>query len=147
MEEEENNTKEYNDEEFNETPPDDNSKKVISLENANFTKKSQPLNSPRSLEACYHLGIEPSELYKLNMDEFNKKYPEVKRLSQDLVKYRYEGEEKFRNETIEDVKKERERIIEEIKKKKKSKKKKKIKIKIKVIKLKKKKMIKNGKRC
>ena len=112
MEEDENKEKEYNDQE-NEETPEENPQKIISMDNADFTKKSQTLNSPRSLEACLHLGIEPSELYKLNKEEFKKKYPEVKKLDQDLFDYRYEAEENFRNKTIEDVKKERDRIIEE----------------------------------
>ena len=96
-------TKEYNDQDNGETP-EENTKKLISLENADFSNRSQLLNSPRSIEACLLIGIEPSELYKLSMDDFKKKYPEVKRLSQDLLKYRYEAEEKFRNDTIEEVK-------------------------------------------
>ena len=96
-------TKEYNDNENDETP-ETNTKKLISLENADFNKESQSLNSPRSLEACLHLGIEPAELYKLSLEKFKKKYPEVKKLSQELIKYRYDAEEKFRNETIKEVK-------------------------------------------
>ena len=101
--EDNNNTKSYNDEENNETP-DEKKKKVISVDNADFTKKSQIINSPRSLEACLRVGIDPSELYKLNMDDFKKKYPDVKKLIQDLLKYRYDAEEKYRNDTIEQVK-------------------------------------------
>ena len=123
MEGEENYEKEFNNQENNETP-EENTKKLISLDNANFSKKSQTINSPRSLEACLNLGIEPSELYKLNTEEFKKKYPEVKQLSQELFQYRYEAEEKFRNETIEAVKKEREKIIENENKKKEDEKKK-----------------------
>ena len=119
MEEEENKTKAYNDEENegNEETPEDNSKKVISLDNADFSKKSQIINSPRSLEACLRVGVDPYELYKLNMDEFKKKYPDVKKLSQELLKYRYEAEEKFRDETVKQVVAERNKIIEEENKK------------------------------
>ena len=116
METEENKTKAYNDEE-NEETPEDNSKKVISLDNADFSNKSQIINSPRSLEACLRVGVDPSELYKLNMDEFKKKYPDVKKLSQELLKYRYEAEEKFREETVKQVVAERNKIIEEENKK------------------------------
>ena len=105
-------TKEYNDQENNNTLQE-NSKKLISLDNADFSNKSQIINSPRSLEACFHLGIEPLELYKLSANDFKKKYPEVKQLSQDLFEYRYDCEEQFRNETIEKVKKERKAIIEQ----------------------------------
>ena len=72
----------------------------ISVENADFTNKRSLLNSPRSLEACSRLGIDPSELYKLTLDEFKTMNPDVKSLPQDLIQYRYDAEEKFRNETI-----------------------------------------------
>ena len=135
MEGEESKTKEYNDFENNDTPQED-SKKLISLENADFSKKSQTINSPRSLEACLHLGIDPLELYKLSINDFKKKYPEVKKLSQDLFQYRYDCEEKFRNNTIEAVKKERNSIIEKENKKNEEK----------LVKLKKMRQKKNGKK-
>lgn len=69
--EQEGNVKTYNDEESKEEP-EENEKKLISVDNANFSKKSQLLNSPRSLEACLHLGVDPTELYQLNMNEFKK---------------------------------------------------------------------------
>ena len=110
-------TKEYNDQENGETQ-EENSKKVISLDNADFSKKSQILNSPRSLEACLRIGVEPFELYKLSVEEFKNKYPDVKRLSKDLFDLRYNAEEEFRNNTIKEVKEERKKIIEEENKKK-----------------------------
>ena len=93
-------------------------KKYITIDNADFTKKSKLINSPRTLEACLHLGVEPKELYKLNVNEFKKKYPEVKKLDKELFQLRYDAEEKFRNDTIEQVKKERQEIIESENKKK-----------------------------
>ena len=63
MEAENNNTKEYNDQENNETE-EKKPKKLISIENVDLSNKSQIINSPRSLEACLRVGIEPSELYK-----------------------------------------------------------------------------------
>ena len=85
METEENKTKAYNDEE-NEETPEDNSKKVISLDNADFSNKSQIINSPRSLEACLRVGVDPSELYKLNMDEFKKKISGCKKIKSRIIK-------------------------------------------------------------
>ena len=71
------------------------------------------INSPRSLEACKRIGVEPSELYKLSDEEFKQKFPEVIGFTQKLYQYRYDAEEKFRNETIEQVKEERNKIIKE----------------------------------
>ena len=91
-------------------PPQNN---LISLDNCDFSNKSNIINSPRSIKACLCLGIELTELYKLNMDEFKKKYPEVKKLDEELLKLRYDAEEKFRESTVEQAKKERQKIIEE----------------------------------
>ena len=71
------------------------------------------INSPRSLEACNRVGVEPSELYQLTLDQYKKKYPEVVGLSEKILKYRYEAEEKYRNDTIEQVKSMRNKIIQE----------------------------------
>ena len=32
------------------------------------------INSPRSLQACEQLGVEPLELYQLTLDKFKEKY-------------------------------------------------------------------------
>ena len=65
--------------ENNETPEQE-TKNLISLDNCDFSNKSNRINSPRSLKACLSLGIEFSELYQLSMNEFKNKYPEVKKL-------------------------------------------------------------------
>ena len=83
-----------------------------------FTNKSQTINSPRSIEACNLAGVEPSELFQLSLEEYKKKFPEVIGLSEKLLKYRYDAEEKFRNETVEQVKQMRKKIIEAQEKKK-----------------------------
>ena len=95
-------------------------KNLISLDNCDFSNKSNVLNSPRSIEACLRLGIERAELYQLSMDEFKKKYPEVKNLSDELIKLRYDAEEKFRNDTIKQAQEERNKIISENEKNKKN---------------------------
>ena len=95
-------------------------KNLISLDNCDFSNKSNVLNSPRSIEACLRLGIERAELYQLSMDEFKKKYPEVKNLSDELIKLRYDAEEKFRNDTIKQAQEERNKIINENEKNKKN---------------------------
>ena len=113
----EDNAKTNNNQENSENKEESN-KKLISLDNADFSNKSQTLNSPRSLEACLHLGVMPSELYQLSMEDFKLKYPEVRTLNQELLKFRYDEDEKYRKDTIEEVKKERKKIIENEKKKK-----------------------------
>ena len=70
------------------------------------------INSPRSLEACNLLGVQPSELYQITLEQFKKKYPDAIGLSPEILQYRYDEEEKFRLKTIEEVKNERNKIIE-----------------------------------
>ena len=94
-----------------------NSKSLITIENANFSNKKCLLNSPRSLQACFQLGIDPSELYQMTMDEFKLLNPDVRHLPQDMLQYRYDAEEKYRTESINQVKELRKKIIEEDNKK------------------------------
>ena len=56
------------------------------------------------------------------MDEFKLVNPDVRHLPNDMVKFRYEAEEKYRTDSINQVKEERAKIIEEEGKKKKKKK-------------------------
>ena len=92
---------------------EENSQKLTSVENANFKNKRSVINSPRTLQACFKLGIEPSELYQITMDEFKLLNPDVRHLPQDMIQFRYDAEEKYRNDSIEQVKAERQKIIDE----------------------------------
>ena len=86
--------------------------KIISFENVDFENQSQIINSPRSLKACENLGIRTYELYKLTKKQFKEKYPDVFRLSDELFKFRYDSEEKFRLTLIKLVIEERKKIIQ-----------------------------------
>ena len=83
----------------------------INVENADFTNKNKMINSPRTLKACKELGILPTELYKLSMDDYKKKDKTYFTLDQNLLKVKYEGYEKFRNDSIALVRKRREILI------------------------------------
>ena len=39
------------------------------MENADFTNKSNMINSPRSLKACKELGVIPNELYQISLED------------------------------------------------------------------------------
>ena len=95
----------------NQNEKNDNKKEIVTIENSDFSKNTR-INSPRSLEAMKKLGIEQSELIKLSIEEFKAQNPDVKKLSKDLVKFRYEANEKYRNNTIDLIKEERNNIIE-----------------------------------
>ena len=70
------------------------------------------MNSPRSLEACRMLGILPQSLYYIDFKTYIQLNPEIFRLSKELQQKRFENINKYRKETIEIVKKQRELIIE-----------------------------------
>ena len=71
------------------------------------------MNSPRSLEACRMLGILPQSLYYIDFKTYIQINPEIFRLSKDLQQKRFENINKYRKETIEIVKKQRQLIIDE----------------------------------
>ena len=52
-------------------------------------------------------------MIQLDLEEFKSKYPEVRSLDPEMLKYRYSAAEKFRMQSINLLKKEREKIIEE----------------------------------
>ena len=81
--------------------------------NADFTDKRTMIDSPHSIRACLNLGIQVSELIQLDLEEFKSKYPEIRSLDPEMIKYRYNAAEKFRIQSINLLKKERQRIIEE----------------------------------
>ena len=81
------------------------------------------MNSPRSLEACRQLGILPEELYYQDFDTYIRMNPEVIGLPKEIQKIRFENIDKYRKETIEMAKTQRERIIEELENKNKNEKK------------------------
>jgi len=87
---------------------------IYSINNVDLSNSShQLINSPRTIKACQNLGIEQEELYKLSLDEFLSKNPELKNISSDLLKYHYEGKESLRKDLVKIVKEERKRIIKE----------------------------------
>ena len=83
------------------------------MDNADFTDKNTVINSPRSIKACLRLGIEMSELIQLDIEDFKKKHPDVRSLEPDMLKFRYNAAEKFRIQSINALKKEREKIMDE----------------------------------
>ena len=76
-----------------------NSKPYISIDNIDFQNQKQTLNSPRTLEACNQLGVEPEELYYHTLQEYINIHPEVLSLDKELQQYRYEHMEQYRKET------------------------------------------------
>ena len=75
-----------------------------SLDSIDFNSKSQILNSPRSLLACKKLGINPSELYYISLEDYKNKNLENKNLPKDILDIKYEEFENYRNKSIEQVK-------------------------------------------
>ena len=57
------------------------------------------------------MGVSIKELYKETFEEFKSKNPDLIHLSQEMLKFHYEGHEEIRLKTIDRVKKERKKII------------------------------------
>ena len=70
------------------------------------------MDSPRSLEACRQLGILPEELYFQDFETYIHMNPEVIALPKEIQKIRFDNIDKYRKETIEMVKEQRNIIIE-----------------------------------
>eukprot|EP01018_Ginkgo_biloba_P028408 Gb_19339 [translate_table: standard] len=75
---------------------------------ADSSNSDKKLSSPRSIQACLHLGTDPSELVKKPLEAFA-----GKGLRKGLVKVRYEHHEALRQEKLHKLIEERERIIEQ----------------------------------
>ena len=71
------------------------------------------MNSPRSLEACRQLGINPKSLYYIKFKTYLQDNPEIIPLDEEKKKKRFENINAYREEMIEAVKKKREEIIKE----------------------------------
>ena len=71
------------------------------------------MNSPRSLEACRQLGINPQSLYYVKFKTFVRTHPEIIRLNEELQKKRFNNINKYREEMIAAVIQKREEIIKE----------------------------------
>ena len=55
-----------------------------------------------------------NELIQISLDQYKDKNPDIRNLDQNIIQYRYNAMEKFRLKSIEDVKKERQNIIDEL---------------------------------
>jgi hypothetical protein len=78
----------------------------INIENFEEGESRQAINSPRTMEACLRVGVDPSELYARKRGDFASK-----ELTKDMIKIKYQSFEKKRQEKIMDVKNERSAII------------------------------------
>lgn len=87
---------------------------LITLESPAFYEKSQPLNSPRSLEALRILGISPEELYPLTFEEYLQQNPSTRNLTQALQEQRYSHFENFRKKNLLLAQSQRKTIIDSI---------------------------------
>ena len=91
---------------------DSRSKVIISLENANYNGKVR-INSPRSHEALARLGYTPEELSYVSLNDFITRNPELRGMSKEIIKNRYDFIDNKRLKKIEEAKNERLRIIED----------------------------------
>ena len=73
---------------------------LINLNNCDFYNIKEKLNSPRSLEACYRLGIDVKDLYYKDFHQFKLENNEIITLSKESQIIRWEHNEKRRKEYL-----------------------------------------------
>ena len=78
----------------------------INIDNFEVGDSRHVINSPRTMEACLRVGVDPSELYARKRGEFA-----GSGLAKEMVKIKYQSFEKKRQEKIMDVRNERDAII------------------------------------
>ena len=86
----------------------------ISLENCDFNKKKIRINSPYSLMACELIGIDQDDLGLLTKDDYIRINQDCHNLSKELQDERYNHYNTRRRKLIENAKRKREELIEEI---------------------------------
>jgi hypothetical protein len=79
-----------------------------------FTNKKIRLNSPRSKNALLSLGLDENQLYEISKKEYIDSHPELKQASEEVQDKRYEHFNNRRLKSIEEAKKIREDIINEL---------------------------------
>jgi hypothetical protein len=65
------------------------------------------------LEACRRVGVEPNEIYFMDFQSFKTANPGVRNLNKEVQNLRYEHYEKLRQDSIQALKEERNKIIDE----------------------------------
>ena len=85
----------------------------INLENCDFTNIKELLNSPRSIESCYRHGIQIKDLYYKDFLRFKLDNPGMNAINKESQLIRWKHIEMRRNEYIELLKQERDKLIQE----------------------------------
>lgn len=86
---------------------------LINLNNCDFYNFKEKLDSPRSLEACYSLGIDVKDLYYKDLYKFKLDNPDILTLSKESQILRWEHHEKRRNEYLQALIEIRQRMKDE----------------------------------
>ncbi len=81
-----------------------------------FTNKKIKINSPRSKKVLLALGLDENKLYEISKKEYIDSHPELKQASEEVQDKRYEHFNNRRIKAIEDAKKARQELIEELEK-------------------------------
>lgn len=84
---------------------------ALNVEQVDFTNPRQKLNSPRSIEACKRLGIKIKDLYYQDFSTFKHQNPGIINLSKEIQNLRWQHLEENRQNFIQMVKIEREKLI------------------------------------
>ncbi len=87
---------------------------LINLNNCDFYNIKEKLNSPRSLEACYRLGIDIKDLYYKDFHQFKLENTDTITLSKESQMLRWEHNEKRRKEYIQALTEVRQKMKDEL---------------------------------
>ena len=82
------------------------------IDHFDFSDPRQKLDSPRSLEALFRLGIDVKDLYYKDFYKFKLDNPEICTLPKQSQLIRWEHIENRRKQYIEETKMEREKLME-----------------------------------
>ena len=88
------------------------------LNSIDFSDKKVRINSPISLKALLAMGLQESNLFEISKKEYIDKHPELKRASISVQNIRYEHYNNRRYNLIEEAKKMRKEMIDEMDKEK-----------------------------
>ena len=86
----------------------------VTLENCDYNKKKLRITSPLSLMACELIGIDQDDLIFLSKEEYIRKNQECQNLNKDLQEERYNHYNSRRRKLIEDAKKKRQELMDEL---------------------------------
>lgn len=86
---------------------------LINLNNCDFSNPKARLNSPKSIDACRRLGIDPNELHFIDFHQYKLVNQDILSLPREIQKMRWDQHEARRQAYLIAASELRDKIIEE----------------------------------